>query len=320
MPGRIRIGISGWRYEPWRGVFYPAGLPQRSELEYAARHFPAIEINGSFYSLQHPDSYAKWYSETPPGFEFAVKGGRFITHMRKLRNVEEALANFFASGIFNLREKLGPILWQLPPNFKYDHTRLEAFLALLPQDARSACRLARGHSAWMKGRTCLDIDANRRVRHAIEIRHESFLEASFIKLLRAHNVALVVAETAGLWPLVHDVTADFVYIRLHGDKDLYRSGYGNAALDRWARRIRAWSVGREPADAVRVSQETTGRNSGRDVYCFFDNTDVKLRAPRDAQSLMRKLATSPAHVDWPAPAARGHVGRAAGRASKSVSP
>lgn len=287
--GKIRIGISGWRYEPWRGVFYPAGLPQRSELEYAARHFSAIEINGSFYSLQHPDSYAQWYCDTPPTFVFAVKGGRFITHMRKLREVKEPLANFFASGIFNLREKLGPLLWQLPPTLKYEHSRLAAFLALLPQDTQSACRLARHRSAWMKGRSRLSIDENRPMRHAIEIRHESFLDVSFIELLRAHHVALVIAETAGLWPLVHDLTADFLYIRLHGDKDLYRSGYGNAALDRWASRIHAWSVGAEPSNTVKVAQQLTSPPLARDVYCFFDNTDAKLRAPRDAQTLMRKL-------------------------------
>jgi uncharacterized protein YecE (DUF72 family) len=288
--GRIRVGVSGWRYAPWRGVFYPEGLPQKSELEYAARHFSAIEINGSFYSLQHPDSYAQWYAATPAEFVFAVKGGRFITHMRKLREVREPLANFFASGVFNLREKLGPILWQLPPVFKYDRGRLEAFLELLPRDTRSACSLARQRSAWMKGRTRLGIDANHVMRHALEIRHESFLDPSFVDLLRAHNVALVIAETAGLWPLVHDLTADFVYLRLHGDKDLYRSGYSNAALDRWARRIRDWSAGREPADAVKISRETVQRVVARDVYCFFDNTDAKLRAPQDAQTLMGKLA------------------------------
>jgi uncharacterized protein YecE (DUF72 family) len=291
--GRIRVGVSGWRYEPWRGVFYPEGLPQKRELEYAARHFSAIEINGSFYSLQHPDSYSQWYSDTPPEFVFAVKGGRFITHMRKLREVREPLANFFASGVFNLREKLGPILWQLPPAFKYDRGRLEAFLDLLPRDTRSACSLARGRSAFMKGRSRLGIDANRVMRHAIEIRHDSFLDPSFVELLHAHNVALVIAETAGLWPLVHDLTADFVYLRLHGDKDLYRSGYGNAALERWARRIRDWSAGREPADAVKIAKEALHRAIPRDVYCFFDNTDAKLRAPQDARTLMRKLALDP---------------------------
>jgi uncharacterized protein YecE (DUF72 family) len=326
MAAAIRIGISGWRYTPWRGQFYPADLPQRRELEYASRVLSTIEINGSFYSLQRPECYASWYADTPPGFVFAVKGGRFITHMRKLRNVEEPLANFLASGLFNLKEKLGPILWQFPPIFKYDRARIEPFLEMLPHDTRAACALARKRSAWMKGRTRLAIDENRELRHAIEIRNESFLDPSFIELLRAHNIALVIAETAGRWPMVHDITADFVYLRLHGDKELYRSGYSDKALERWARRIRAWSAGSEPGDVRKVIETDTvrttpagasrpagdDRRSGqkqstragrpgpprspakeRDVYCFFDNTDVKLRAPVDAQKLMRLLGLTP---------------------------
>lgn len=270
----IRIGISGWRYAPWRGPFYPPGLPQRAELEFASRHFPTIEINGSFYSLQRPESYAQWYAETPEGFVFSLKGGRYITHMLRLRGIEEPLANYFASGIFNLREKLGPILWQFPPNFKYDRERMEHFLRLLPRDTEAACSLARKRSAWMKGRVRLAVDARRPLRHAVEVRHESFVDPSFVELLREQRVALVIAETAGLWPMAQDVTADFIYMRLHGDKELYRSGYSDRALSRWARRIRAWhDEGATP----------------RDVYCYFDNTDVKLRAPVDARSLMRKL-------------------------------
>jgi len=295
MRGTIRVGVSGWRYEPWRGVFYPSDLPQRRELQYASRQFSAIELNGSFYSLQTPESYAGWYADTPPGFMFAVKGSRFITHMRKLRDVEEPLANFLASGLFNLREKLGPILWQFPPNFKYDRARLEPFLDLLPHDTHAACRLARRRSAWMKGRTRLAVDAKREVRHAIEIRHESFLHPSFVELLRAHSIALVVAETAGRWPLYEDLTADFVYVRLHGDQELYRSGYGDEALERWAQRIRAWNAGREPEDARKIVGAKSRVSKSRDVYCFFDNTDAKLRAPFDARSLMEKLGVAPAN-------------------------
>lgn len=288
----IRIGISGWRYAPWRGEFYPAHLPQRAELEYASRHFPTVEINGSFYSLQRPASYAQWYAQTPAGFVFSVKGGRYITHMLRLREIEEPLANFFASGPFNLREKLGPILWQFPPNFKYDRERLERFFHLLPRDTEQAQALARRRSAWMKGRVRLAVDARRPLRHAVEVRHESFLDASFIDLLRKHRIALVVAETAGQWPMAQDVTADFLYIRLHGDKELYRSGYSDRALSRWAERIRAWHEGAEPADAQRVSVKGPRSREPRDVYCYFDNTDVKLRAPRDALALMRKLEIS----------------------------
>jgi len=285
---RIRIGISGWRYAPWRGAFYPPGLPQHAELEYASRRFATIEINGSFYSLQRPELYGRWYAETPEDFIFSLKGGRYITHMRRLRGIEEPLANFFASGIFNLREKLGPILWQFPPNFAYRRELLEGFFGLLPHDTGRACSLARRRSAWMKGRVRLAVDAQRRLRHAVEVRHESFLDPSFIDLLREHQIALVVAETAGQWPMAQDVTADFIYLRLHGDKELYRSGYSARALSRWAERIRAWHRGSEPADAEKIS---AGRppSQPRDVYCYFDNTDVKLRAPVDAQSLMRKM-------------------------------
>jgi uncharacterized protein YecE (DUF72 family) len=271
---QIRIGISGWQYKPWRGTFYPGDLPQRRELEYASKRLPIIEINGTFYALQKPQSYAKWYAETPADFVFSVKGPRFITHVRRLREVAKPLANFFASGLFNLREKLGPILWQFPPNFKYDEDRMRSFLALLPKDFASAAILARKREALMKGRTRLAIDANRTLRYAIEIRHESFMTESFIKLLRDYNVAAVIAETARTWPMLKDITADFVYLRLHGDKEIYRGGYSDKSLKKWATRIAAWS-------------------RGRDVYCFFDNTDVKLRAPFDAQSLAKKLGLKP---------------------------
>lgn len=288
----VRIGISGWRYKPWRGTFYPRDLPQHSELSYAANILSVIEINGSFYSLQRPESYAAWYAATPPDFMFAVKGPRYITHMKRLKDVRPALANFLASGVFNLREKLGPVLWQFPPNFHYDPARMARFFELLPFDTQAALALARGRDAFMKGRTRLAIDANRVIRHAVEIRHESFLDITFIELLRRHNIALVIAETARRWPMTNDITADFVYMRLHGDKDLYRSGYSNKALDRWAARIRAWHRGGEPSDAKKISPKKPPSRTPRDVYCFFDNTDVKLRAPFDAQTLRRKLDKS----------------------------
>jgi uncharacterized protein YecE (DUF72 family) len=314
----IRIGISGWRYEPWRGLFYPADLPQRSELAYASRVLPIIEINGSFYSLQRPESYARWYEETPPGFVFSVKAPRYITHMRRLREVEEPVANFLASGLFNLKEKLGPILWQFPPNFKYDRERMEPFLDLLPHDTQAASALARKRSAWMKGRSRLVSDEQRQLRHAIEIRHDSFLDPTFIELLRERNVALVVAETARRWPMTHDITADFVYMRLHGDRELYRSGYGDKALERWARRIRAWSSGMEPQDAQKVLNEKPPSAKERDVYCFFDNTDVKLRAPFDAQTLMRKLGLSPGSPPLPAGRRRAPADTVVRAATKRV--
>jgi uncharacterized protein YecE (DUF72 family) len=285
----VRIGISGWRYKPWRGTFYPKDLPQRDELKYASGVLPVIEINGSFYSLQRPESYASWYADTPEDFVFTVKAPRYITHMRRLKEVAAPIANFFASGLFNLRDKLGPILWQFPPNFKYDHDRMASFLGLLPHDTKSALAVARRRDGFMKGRTRLAIDANRKVRHAIEIRHDSFLNHAFVDLLREHNVALVIAETARRWPMTHDITADFIYMRLHGDKELYKSGYSDRALDRWARRVACWWRGSEPKDAQKISRRKPPSSKPKDVYCFFDNTDVKLRAPFDAQTLARKV-------------------------------
>jgi uncharacterized protein YecE (DUF72 family) len=269
----IRIGISGWRYEPWRGVWYSEGLPQRRELEFCGRHFPTVEINGSFYSLQRPEYYEDWYRETPPGFLFAVKGSRYITHLLRLKNIEKPLANFFASGIFNLRDKLGPFLWQFPPQLSYDRERFDAFFSLLPRTTKDALALARRRDARMTGRSRLAIDDDRELRHAVEIRHPSFMHADFVALLRKHGIGLVVADTAGKWPKLFHVTTSFVYVRLHGDVKIYTSGYTDRALDSWARRIRAWD------------------RDGRDVYVYFDN-DVKVRAPFDALNLMRKLGLS----------------------------
>lgn len=287
----IHIGISGWRYPPWRGVFYPPGLVQARELDYAARQLPTIEINGSFYSLQRPGSYAAWYAATPPGFVFAVKGNRFLTHMLKLRGIETPLANVLASGVFALREKLGPFLWQFPPQLRFDPDKVEHFLSLLPRDTGQALAMARGHDEKLAGRALLEIDAVRPLRHAIEIRHESFRDDAFIALLRKYGVALVVADTAGKFPDEEDVTADFVYIRLHGEHELYASGYDDASLERWAARIRAWSAGKQPEDARLISSGAPARAKGRDVYCYFDN-DIKVRAPFDAKRLMALLDLS----------------------------
>jgi uncharacterized protein YecE (DUF72 family) len=266
----IRVGISGWRYAPWRGVFYPEGLAQRRELEYCGRHFPTVEINGSFYSLQRPEYYEQWYRETPAGFVFAVKGSRYITHLLRLANIEKPLANFFASGVLALEGKLGPFLWQFPERFRFDPERLDAFFRLLPRSSAQALALARRRDARMTGRARLAIGADRPLRHAIEIRHPSFVNDDFVSLLKKSAVGLVVADTAGKWPKLFDVTAPFVYVRLHGDKELYASGYTARSLDAWARRIRAWD------------------RAGRDVYVYFDN-DVKVKAPFDALTLMRKL-------------------------------
>lgn len=282
------VGISGWRYPPWRGVFYPTGLPQHRELEYASRALPTIEINGTFYSLQTPESFQRWYEQTPSGFVFSVKGARYITHIRRLRDIDAPLANFFASGLFNLREKLGPILWQFPPSFRFDPERMKYFLELLPKDTEHALSLARRRERRMVGRVRLAIDAPRPLRHAVEIRHESFIDELFVQMLHQHNIALVVADTAGKWPYREDVTADFIYMRLHGDKELYASGYTDEALARWAARIEMWRAGLQPDDAHLISTEFQPKQCPRDIYCYFDN-DIKVKAPFDAKALIEKL-------------------------------
>jgi uncharacterized protein YecE (DUF72 family) len=288
VPG-IHIGISGWTYDGWRGVFYPEGLPRRRELEYASRRLGSIEINGSFYSLQRPESYLRWREETPADFVFAVKGSRFITHMKKLRDVATPLANFFASGVLRLGPKLGPILWQFPEAVRFDEERFAAFLELLPADTVAAAALARRHDHRLEGRSWTRPGARRPLRHAFEIRHESFLDPAFTRLLRRHGAALVLADTAGRWPYAEDLTADFVYIRLHGAEELYVSGYDDSALDWWAARIRAWSAGAQPDDAVLVEPERRPRRRKRAVYVYFDN-DAKVRAPFDARRLAERLA------------------------------
>jgi uncharacterized protein YecE (DUF72 family) len=269
--GRIRVGISGWRYPRWRGTFYPPGLPQRRELEYAASLLGSVELNGSFYSLQRPSSYARWAAETPEDFVFAVKGGRYITHMLKLAGVETALANFFASGVLALGPKLGPVLWQLPPVLAADPGRLAAFFDLLPRTTTAAAALASRHDAKVpddRALTSAPLDAP--IRHSLEVRHPSYADPAVVELLRRQDIGLVVADTAGRWPLLEEVTSDFVHVRLHGAEELYVSGYTPEALDHWAARCRGW------ADA------------GHDVLVYFDN-DVKVRAPFDALALMDRL-------------------------------
>lgn len=285
--GVVRIGISGWNYKGWRGVFYPKKLPHRSELSFAAGHFPTIEINGSFYSLQRPSSYEKWSAATPDDFVFAIKGSRFITHMKKLRDIRTPLANFFASGLLKLERKLGPLLWQFPPNFVFRPDILEEFFTLLPRTTHDAAALATEHDARLKGRAFVESRTNHRLRHAIEIRHPGFSCTDFIRLLRRHRIALVCADTVD-WPLLMDVTADFVYVRLHGSEQLYASGYDAPALDTWAARVVAWAQGSQPADGQYACTARPPTRAKRDVYVYFDN-DAKVRAPFDAQSLIERV-------------------------------
>jgi uncharacterized protein YecE (DUF72 family) len=268
---RVRIGTSGWLYPPWRGSFYPPGLAHRRELEHLSGLLDTVEVNGSFYSLQRPQSYASWAERTPPDFVFAVKGPRFVTHMKQLRDVEVPLANFFASGVLALGPKLGPVLWQLPPRMRFDAAKLDGFLRLLPRGTAAAAELAGGHDERMEGRAHLVADADRPIRHAVEPRHESFRDPAFAALLREHGVATVIADSAGTWPTFDQVTSDLVYLRMHGYGELYAGGYPPAALDAMAERMRGW------------------RAEGLDVVGYFDN-DAKVHAPFDAISLAERLA------------------------------
>ncbi|MDQ6860105.1 MAG: DUF72 domain-containing protein [Verrucomicrobiota bacterium] len=283
----LRIGISGWTYGPWRGVFYPKELGQKNELRYASRQFNSIEINGSFYSLQRPSSYEQWYAQTPENFIFSVKGPRFITHMKKLRDVQTPLANFFGSGVLALREKLGPVLWQFPPNFGWNEQRFREFFELLPRETAEAAELARLHDEKLKFGTWTSIDVARPLRYCVEIRHPTFLVPEFFALLREYNIAFVYADTAGKWPYAEDFTADFAYIRLHGAEQLYVSGYSDPELEWWRARIKFWKRGKQPPDARLVSP-VKHKTGARDVYAYFDN-DAKVHAPFDARKLAAML-------------------------------
>ena len=268
----VRIGISGWRYPPWRGVFYPPGLPQRDELRYVAERMNSVEINGSFYSLQRRSNFEMWAALVPEDFVFAVKGGRFITHMKKLSGIETPLANFFASGVLALNQKLGPILWQLPPNLGFDADRIDAFFGQLPRTAGSAAKIAANHDQRVPDDRALIKAAHpkQRLRHVVEVRHESFRNRDFYELLRRHKIALVVADNPGQWPIITEITTDLMYVRLHGHDQLYASGYSDRELDEWAAKINSWT------------------ERGCDVYVYCDN-DAKVRAPYDAMGLMDRL-------------------------------
>lgn len=273
---RTYVGVSGYNYPHWRGPFYPADLPARQWLEYASRRFTSIELNGTFYSLKSPAVFRRWVAATPgAGFVFAVKGSRYITHNLKLARAAGALANFYASGVLALGRKTGPFLWQLPPAYRFDAERVEEFLGLLPRDTTAAARLARRHDGRLSGGVLLSAPARVRYRHAFEVRHPSFLTQEFYDQLEAHGCALVVADTAGRFPYVEQLTADFVYVRLHGARALYASAYTATELDRWATRVRRWAGRR-------------GGRGGRDVYVYFDN-DAFAHAPHDALALAGRL-------------------------------
>jgi uncharacterized protein YecE (DUF72 family) len=268
----VRIGISGWTYAPWRGTFYPRGLPQRRELAHVAERLNSVEINGTFYSRQRRTSFESWAAAVPEDFVFAVKGARFITHLKKLGDVAVPLANFYASGVLALGRRLGPCLWQLPPTLGFDAARMTTFFDLLPRTTGEAAALAARHDARVPEDQALTTttDPDHRIRHTVEVRHETFRDPAFYALLRRHDVGLVIADNPGKWPIIEERTSDFTYVRLHGHDELYASGYDDAALDVWAERARGWLA------------------QGQDVYVYCDN-DIKVRAPYDAMGLLARL-------------------------------
>jgi uncharacterized protein YecE (DUF72 family) len=242
-----------------------------------AERMNSVEINGSFYSLQRRSNFEAWAALVPADFVFAVKGGRFITHMKKLSGIETALANFFASGVLALDQKLGPLLWQLPPNLGFNATRMDAFLAELPHTAGAAAKIATNHDQRVPDDQAMTNAAHpkQRLRHAVEVRHGSFRNREFYRLLSRHKIALVVADNPGQWPIITEITTDLMYVRLHGHDQLYASGYSDRELDEWAAKINSWT------------------ERGCDVYVYCDN-DAKVRAPYDAMGLMDRLGLSSA--------------------------
>jgi uncharacterized protein YecE (DUF72 family) len=286
----VRIGVSGWSYDSWDGDFYPEDLAKKDRLAFIGERFDSVEINGSFYSLLRPDTYAGYHEQTPDHFVFAVKGSQFITHSKSLKDVRTPLANFLASGLLRLEDKLGPILWQLPDTAN-DPGRIEEFLEMLPKDAEGLARLAQRHDETVSGRASMQVEANHRVRHALELRNRDLLDADVVRLLRDHGVALVFSHS-GDWPYVEELTAGFVYLRLHGAPDTYASGYGPDRLDGWADRIRSWARGEEPADPARITDRKPPERKSRDVYVYFDN-DQNGYAPRDATRLMERVDGGP---------------------------
>ena len=284
-----RIGISGWSYPEWRGgLFYPKGLPQSRELEYAGKRVNSVEINATFYKLQTPTSFRKWAAATPDDFVFAIKGSKYITHQKKLTEIRIPLANFFASGLLELGEKLGPILWQFPPWYRFGRERIDSFLKMLPKTTREAARLAGDNTIKSPEKASVKAKANVPLRYAFEPRHESFFSRDFVELLRQYNAALVFADTAGRWPYAEDLTADLVYVRLHGSTELYASGYTDEELAEWARKIKSWRKGSNPRGAKRISKDSFKIGMARSVFVYFDN-DIKAHAPYDAINLARLL-------------------------------
>jgi len=263
MSGTIRIGVGGWTFDPWRGVFYPADLPQKRELEFASRALTSIEINGTYYSTFKPDSWRKWRDETPDGFVFTVKGSRFTTNRRILAEAGESIERFFKTGVSELKTKLGPINWQFATSKRFDPEDFAAFLKLLPSSVDGLA-----------------------IRHAVEVRHESFKTPDFIALARAHEVAVIIAGDCE-YPEIADVTAPFVYARIMGTTETEEEGYSNAALDRWAKRAKTWAAGGSPEDLPAVAAPKS-EAAGREVFLYVIS-GAKERNPAAAMALIERV-------------------------------
>ena len=259
----IRVGIGGWTYAPWRGVFYPKGLPQARELEHASQKLTSIEINGTFYGTQKPTSFRRWAEETPDDFVFSLKGPRYATHRRALAEAGESIERFFASGVLELKDKLGPVLWQLPPTKAFNADDFAAFLALLPP-ARDG----------------------RPIRHAVEVRHASFVTPDFVGLLRKHSVAPVLVDS-DKHPMIADATTDFIYARLQRTSEKVKTGYPPAALDAWAKRAQAWAKGGAPDDLSTIAGPA--RSKGKREVFIYMISGAKVRAPAAAMALIERL-------------------------------
>ena len=262
--GTIRVGIGGWTYEPWRQTFYPSDLTQKRELEYASRHVTSIEINGTYYGSQKPESFRRWREETPDGFIFSVKGPRFATNRRVLAESGESIDQFMKSGVLELGDKLGPLNWQFLPTKRFEPADFEAFLKLLPHEA-----------------------GDRPIRHVVEVRHESFRVPDFVNLLRAHKIAAVLTDKKE-FPAIPDVTAPFVYVRLQGASEVHAAGYTPQALSLWAKRAQDWAGGNIPTDVDLLAAAEKKPPKTRDVFIYMIN-GFKSKAPAAAMALIAKL-------------------------------
>ncbi len=262
--GRIYCGIGGWTFEPWRGVFYPKGLPHAQELRYAAERLTSIEVNGTFYSTMKPATYAKWASEVPDGFVFSLKGPRYAVNRRELSGAGDSIKRFIESGISGLGKKLGPLLWQFAPTKKFDEADFGGFLDLLPEKADGLA-----------------------LRHVVEVRHESFCTPAFLALLRERGIPVVFSEHA-TYPAIADITGDFVYARLQKGKDDIKTGYEPKALDAWAERAATWAKGGAPADLPRVEPKSKAPETPRDVFLYVIH-EGKVRAPAAAMALIERV-------------------------------